>query len=315
MNNKAVVSVVIGVYNGEAALPSTLDSIFSQQNIALECIVVDDGSTDGTLSLLKQRAIIEPRLRILRQEHGGLTKALIHGCAQAKGDFIARQDVGDLSLSGRLYKQYELLSSNMGLAFVACPVQTVGPQGENLGETGFLNHGVTIIESLINPTKNGMSGPHHGSVMFRRSCYEQAGGYRHEFYFAQDLDLWARLIELGKLEFHNEVLYQSRFAPSGVTAFYRPQQVVLRDLIRQTTLLRRNGEPEEQILRKAAAIRPEALRAKSGIDGSAEYFIGSCLYQRGDPAAATYLRKSISANPFNLKAWVKLMGCKMNQLY
>ena len=124
----------MGVRNGGAALPPTLDSVLSQLGVALELIVVDDGSEDDTLNTLDRYAARDPRVRILRRPHAGLTRALIAGCDAARGDLIARQDVGDVSLPGRLDAQVRLLRGAPGAVMVSCATRFLGPRGEVLYE-------------------------------------------------------------------------------------------------------------------------------------------------------------------------------------
>lgn len=298
----------MGVHNGERTLPATISSVLAQRGVALEFIVIDDGSTDDTWSILQQRATEDARLKPYRQPRGGLTKALIAGCARAKGEYVARQDAGDLSLPGRLRKQHDLLASEPRLSFVACQHRAVGPAGEILNALAPEDDGLKIIESLRNAPVSGMQVPRHGSVMFRRDAYERVGGYRADFYFAQDLDLWSRLIEAGDLAFIPEVLYQSCFTPGSISAVYRSQQLLLRELIREATLRRRRGQQENHVLARAAQIRPEDGMRGNSSNADANYFIASCLYSRRDPAATRYLRQTIAENPLHMKAWLKLLG-------
>ena len=83
-------------------LAAMLDSILSQEGVELEFIVVNDGSRDKSGEVLNEYAQGDSRLRIIHQENTGLTRALIRRCDAARGEFIARQDVGDISLPGRL---------------------------------------------------------------------------------------------------------------------------------------------------------------------------------------------------------------------
>ena len=120
MIDKPEVSVVMGVYNGGDSLSRTLESVLSQQGVDLEFIVVNDGSTDNTLSILNDYSEKDNRLRVLDQENSGLTRSLIRGCAEARGEFIARQDAGDISLPGRLRKQLDLIQKNPDVVLVSC---------------------------------------------------------------------------------------------------------------------------------------------------------------------------------------------------
>ena len=114
------ISVVMSVYNGATRLRETVDSVLSQQGVSLEFIIVDDGSTDQSSEILKEYVEADARVDLIRQENRGLTRALITGCAQAKGRYIARQDAGDISLPGRLKKQQDVLESDPTGSFVSC---------------------------------------------------------------------------------------------------------------------------------------------------------------------------------------------------
>ena len=128
------VSVVMSVYNGASTLPATMDSILSQEDVELEFIVVNDGSTDGTGEILEAYARRDSRVRVIHQENTGLTRALIRGCAAASGEFIARQDAGDVSRAGRLATQANVLRTNPNVVMTSCGTQFVGPGGEFLYE-------------------------------------------------------------------------------------------------------------------------------------------------------------------------------------
>ena len=92
----------MSVYNGASNLAATMDSILSQEGVEFEFIVVNDGSTDATGEILDDYARRDNRVRVIHQENTGLTRALIRGCAAASGEFIARQDAGDVSLRGKI---------------------------------------------------------------------------------------------------------------------------------------------------------------------------------------------------------------------
>src|SRR6516225_9750261 len=132
MNGKPEVSVVMSVYNGASDLAVSVDSILSQEGVEFEFIVVNDGSTDQSGQILNEYAQRDSRLRIIHQENAGLTRALIRGCQAVRGEFIARQDAGDISLPNRLQSQATLLREHHNCVLVSCWTDMIGPKGEFL---------------------------------------------------------------------------------------------------------------------------------------------------------------------------------------
>src|SRR5258706_542650 len=126
------ISVVMGVYNGASTLESTLDSILGQTERDFEFIVVDDGSTDATPAILEAYAARDSHIRVIRQENAGLTRALMAGCAAARGVYIARHDAGDLSHPRRFEIQKRALDADAGIVFASCATQFAGPELEPL---------------------------------------------------------------------------------------------------------------------------------------------------------------------------------------
>lgn len=304
-----LVSVVMGVYNAAPTLVASLDSILAQQGVEFEFIVVDDGSTDATAALLAARAVSDPRLRVVRQSNAGLTRALVAGCALARGRYIARQDADDVSLPGRLRAQAQYLEAHEDDVLVGCDYELVGPGGELLR----VHRGATDGASdLLDRHGRAVPGPHHGTVMFRRDAYERVGGYRPAFYFAQDIDLWSRLLEVGGLGYVGEVLCRVSFDPRSITGRHRAAQQRLRQLILEGATARRAGGSDAAYVSQAAALGPQASGAgaspteRTQID--AAYFIGSCLFDRADGRARRYLLRVVRDRPGHWRAWSKLLA-------
>jgi glycosyltransferase involved in cell wall biosynthesis len=167
------VSVVLGVFEGAAVLDETLASIAAQTLGDFECIAVDDGSTDPRVAaLLADWVQRDGRFRVMRQQNQGLTRALIAGCAEARGAFIARIDVGDTMAPERLAAQAAVLERYPDCAFVAVQTQVHGPAWEPLYVNG--GRGPWPVPGWILHAERdaGFRGgiPHHGSVMMRRSA-------------------------------------------------------------------------------------------------------------------------------------------------
>lgn len=309
MKQQPDVSVVMGVYNGASELVASIESILAQRDVDLELIVVDDGSTDESPALLQAISQQDQRLRVYRQDNQGLTTALIVGCRLAKGQYIARQDVGDISHPSRLARQASMLDASATRVLVFCAYDLLGPNDEILAENCLSGAADDISKNLQALNAATLAGPHHGTVMFRKEAYERVGGYRSAFYFAQDLDLWVRLITVGDIVGLPETLCQLRFGYASLSARHAAKQRQLRHLIAQAEQHRRRGIPQDDILAEAASIRPSTGPApKPGVERArTAYFLGSNLRQRGDhPAANRYFYEAVRSHPLHIKAWLKL---------
>jgi glycosyltransferase involved in cell wall biosynthesis len=301
------VSVVMSVFNGGGDLEATVRSVLEQQGCEFEFIVIDDGSKDSSPALLDQMASADSRLRIIHQQNQGLTRSLIAGCSLARAPLIARQDCGDLSYPGRLARLSACMRASPQLAFVASACRHVGPHGEFLGTVSPQDNNETLQQILLTGDPATLYGPHHGTVMFRRSAYEKVGGYRPAFYFAQDLDLWTRLASVGGIDYLSEVLYEIKFTYGSITARQVSRQRALRDLIAEATRRRRLGEADVEILERAGAIRPSAALPSSQDDADINYFLGSCLAESDPLASRRYFMSAIRERPMMMKAWAKLL--------
>lgn len=294
----------MSVYNGAASLEVTLSSVLAQAGCDFEFIVIDDGSSDDTASMLDERAARDPRLRIVHQENAGLTRALIRGCDLARGEFVARQDAGDVSLPGRLAEQMAVLRAHPQAVMTACAVQFLGPRSEPLYE---VRRPMQELDTgLRQSSLSTVSGPpHHGATMFRRHSYVRAGGYRAPFVVAQDLDLWLRLAEEGQCLGTDQVLYRARLEAGSISSRRRDEQFQMARLALACKLNRESSGSDERTLagsdpsfvQKGNVTRTERARF--------HYFIGSCIRQRDKPSARAYYRAALKENPLHLKALVQ----------
>jgi glycosyltransferase involved in cell wall biosynthesis len=298
-----VVSVVTSVYNGGRYLVPSLASVLDQEGVEFEIVVVNDGSTDHTAAALDELARRHPRLRVLHQPNRGLTAALVRGCAQARGAYIARHDADDLSLPGRLARQAALLDARADLALVSGWTRAIGPQGELLFETRKAPDHREATRRLV---EDG-DGTYHGSVMFRADAYRRVGGYRPAFRFAQDWDLWLRLTEVGDIGYVPAFVYAFRFSDGSLSASRRGQQLRLLDVARRGRAARANGDPEEPLLEEAARISAEAATKGAVARGESSYFIGKCLLDRRDRRAVPYLARSVREWPWRWRPWSALV--------
>ncbi len=295
IEQRPLISVVMGVRNGATCLEATLASLCEGQDLDLEIVVINDGSTDATASLLDSWASREPRLKVLHRQGRGLTRALIEGCELARGEFIARQDAGDRSLPGRLQRQLDALKQDPGASLCSTHVRLVVEEGVT----------AAVNELPEEALADGLTGPAiHGSVMMRRQAYEQAGGYRAAFYYAQDLDLWSRMVEAGSHRVVPEVLYEATISPGSISGSRRREQEAFHALIVGASQARRTGSSEAPWLERAE--RLSALCRQAGRNRRSEargaYFIAACLEAEHPLLARRYLDQALALDPLHLRA-------------
>jgi glycosyltransferase involved in cell wall biosynthesis len=301
------VSVVMSVRDDLQRLPVAVASILSQDFRELELIVVDDGSRDGSGELLDRLAAEDPRLRVLHRENRGLTQALVEGCELARGEFIARQDSDDRSRPGRIAAQVAALDRDARVGFVSCTTAYVGPQGEALLEISRPADPQAATQELL----HGRKGPGaHGSVMFRRSLYQDVGGYRPAFRYAQDSDLWLRMAEKAMFACVPEVLYEHRKEVSSTSGAHRPAQKRFGELGHLCRQARAQGTPETPYLEEAARLSAQVATSPGREDraaaAAAAYLLGSQLLRNGNPRARQYLWQAVRLYPWHWRAWLRL---------
>ncbi len=305
----------MAVYNAAETLEETLDSVVAQEGVDLECIVVDDGSTDSTGQLLRAYGAKDGRFKILEQDNQGLTRSLMRGCAEARGTFIARQDAGDVSLPGRLLRQAEVLTRYPECSFVSAYTEFCSPHWDFL----WLGHGApdrSVPANIITDRpEQGLAGdiPHHGSVMFRRKSYEAVGGYRNQFYYGQDWDLWYRLARVGRFYVVPELLYRARIFPNGISMAGQQLQRQCAACSLGAFAARQRGLSEKNWLDRAEKYRP----AKENADvlskrwtNSQEpglYFIGEALRRTNNSACRDYFGKAIRENPWKIRSYIRML--------
>lgn len=301
------VSVVMGIWNARETAARAIESILSQTFADFEFVIVDDGSDDGSGALLGEFARRDKRIRLLRQENAGLTRALVNGCAGARGEWIARQDADDWSESGRLEKCLALAEATPGCAMISSWADYHGPVGELLEEVRRPANPDEATDGLLH---RQMGPPAHGSVMFRRDAYEKAGGYRPEFYFGQDSDLWMRMAQCGEIAYVQEALYHYTLSPSAISGRFSDVQRRFGDLGQLCHAARLRGESEAPFLGELAVLTAATrLKKTSGsriARAGSNYRIGVQLSRRGDPAAAHYFREAIRLQPLHWRAFVRL---------
>lgn len=180
------ISVVISAYNEAERIARSVESILTQSWENFELIVINDGSTDMTLPILKSYK--DPRLRIISQQNKGLYPALNRGLSLATGHFIARQDADDYSKPNRLENQVDFLEANPDVALVGTAYQAFDVDGKQLFKRHFPLNDADIRRDFAKYIPFC-----HSSVMIRRRALEVVGPYREDLDHFVDWELWIRI--------------------------------------------------------------------------------------------------------------------------
>ena len=230
------------VHNGEKYLQEAIESILGQTEQDFEFIIVNDGSTDLTKSILVEVEKREKRIIVLNTEiNQGLTIALNLGLARAKGKYIARMDADDLAFPDRFSKQFQYLETHPDFVVVGSRVLLIDPQGLPICPfSQKTTHEEIDLEHLAG---NG-GAICHPSTMIRKRALTSIGGYRPEMKDASDLDLFLRLAEVGKIGNLSETLLKWRMHFDSVGHTGREEQIKCAMMAIQDTWRRRGLPPE-----------------------------------------------------------------------
>lgn len=208
------ITVLMPVYNGERYLAEAVRSILGQTFGDFEFLIIDDGSTDGSLAILRDFAEGEPRIRIISRPNTGIVGALNEGLALARGELIARMDADDIAVPWRFDRQLAYLDANPGCVLVGSRVTIIDPAGRPLTVMGDALTHDEIVGGFL--TNRGQL-IYHPAVMFRKGVVVEIGAYRDLFDEAEDLDLFLRLAEVGRVVNLEEPLlrYREHMAKAG----------------------------------------------------------------------------------------------------
>ncbi|MBF0196091.1 MAG: glycosyltransferase family 2 protein [Planctomycetes bacterium] len=213
MNSTPRVSLIMAVYNGEKHLEASIDSLLGQSYGDFEVIIVNDGSHDKTPEILKKYLQQDKRIIIIHNENNlGLTPSLTKATAQAKGEYLARLDCGDLAHETRLEKQIRILDKNPECVMCATQVHKIDHQNQIIRtQKAYMKKSFSKeILLFANPFV-------HSTVVMRKEAYLKAGGYDDYFQCSQDHNLWTRLIFTGSFQLIDEVLVDSRQDTDGIS--------------------------------------------------------------------------------------------------
>ena len=219
MSKTPLISVVMSVYNSEKYLTEAIESILNQTYENFEFIIVNDGSTDNSLEIIKEYIRQDERIVLIDRENKGLPYSLNEGINIAKGKYIARMDADDISLPERFEKQIEYMKKN---ELDSCG-SYIKVFSENSNKTIVRKN--PINHKDIKFTLLFFSCLAHPTVMFKKVVFDKVQ-YHIDYKVAQDYQLWVEISMAGfKIGNIPEVLlnYREHEAQASIEKFKRQQ--------------------------------------------------------------------------------------------
>jgi glycosyltransferase involved in cell wall biosynthesis len=196
------VSIVMPVYNGMPYLREAVQSLLDQSFTNWQCVVVNDGSTDGTRDFLA--SIRDGRFQVLGQENAGISAAVNHGLAHCEGRYVARMDADDVALATRLAEQVAFLDAHPEVALLGAQVAPLGACG-----AGSSLRLPTAHEQIMSALMAGRHAMAHSSIMIRADVLRAASGY-WALPYGEEYDLMLRIGEVANLANLDRVLLHYR---------------------------------------------------------------------------------------------------------
>ena len=244
------VSVVMTTYNGARFLGEAIESILSQSYTDLELIVVDDGSTDSSASVIRSFCVRDSRARgIFLKENLGIPKAANRGLRFARGEYVARMDSDDLCHPDRLRQQVCHLDKHKSVHVVGCHYRAIDEAGAfcsaEYAKRFMLP--IPIVFGRHRVAENILRFGYpvlHATIVCRRSTFLSVDGYREFLPMSEDDDLYSRIMSLhGRvLDSLPEKLYYYRHYGSSTTQrFSYPLRMLMVHCLSLSLEFRRRG--------------------------------------------------------------------------
>lgn len=221
--NNPTVSVIMPVFNAETYLEQAIISILEQSYTDFEFIIIDDGSSDNSLSIINKIADSDNRVKFISRPNKGLIFTLNEAINLSVGDYIARMDADDISAPQRFEKQVSFLDAHPDYAAVGVLSILIDSDGDEIAAFGNWVEHDDIDKAHIRGHGGAII---HPSSMIRAEVLRKVGNYREGFKSAEDIDLWLRVAEVGKLANIDERLFYYRQHLDSVGHKQRTEQIL-----------------------------------------------------------------------------------------
>lgn len=298
--NKPFYSIVIPAYNASGFIKYALNSVKDQAYCDYEVIVINDGSNDTTLQVIKDYFMEFPNIKhkIINQENKGIGSARNRGIEKAEGEFVAFLDADDRWHKGKLLKIKNYLKCNPDVDLICHDEYRVG-NGEIQGRNKFGPY-KTYKDLLFGGNCISTS-----ATVVRKDKLFEAGLFSENMDFngVEDYDLWLRLSRISKVAYYHEILSEYYIHSEGITSNVKKHIKNVLNVLNYHF----NQWPKKSIYYKYMMRKRKA---------EVMQVAGKCFIKTGDfDLAQIYLSKSFILNPLCLKTLIALVVYGLNKLF
>ena len=207
------ITVLMPVYNGAEYIREAIDSVLGQTFENFELLIIDDGSSDNSIDIIKSYS--DPRIILIKNNYNiGLVKTLNKGLDNAKGEFIARIDQDDVCYPERLERQLDFIRNNPEIILLGSGCMEIDKDGNEIAVHQYPSNHRKLFADLL---KLKAFFP-HSSAFFNKCVVTELGGYNFNLNGAEDCDLWLRIASVGKIACFPEPLIKLRKHSTSMTA-------------------------------------------------------------------------------------------------
>lgn len=219
------ISIIIPVYNGEKTIKQTIESVLNQTFKDIEIIVINDGSTDTTVDIVK--SIADSRLQIFSYENAGLAATRNRGIRKAKGEFISFLDADDLWTPDKLEDQYKALKANPQAGVAYSWTNYIDHSGNLVRAGRRVKFTGWVYEQMLigNFLENG-SNP-----LIRSQILKEVGDFDESLSAAEDWDMWLRLCATHKFACVEKPQVLYRVSPNSMSTKLKKQEAACLQVI------------------------------------------------------------------------------------
>lgn len=242
MEPRPTLSVLMPVFNGRDYLRPAIDSILAQTFTDFELIIVNDGSTDDTETIIKEYH--DPRIVALTQKNQGVARSLNNGLDVARGKYVRRHDADDISTPDSFQIQVDFLETHPEYVMVCNQEAFMTAIGKiawkyRVPNSNFFRDRAMVDLDFSHFNIHSSSPVVHGTACYRRQEVISIGKYRTEFTVSEDNDLWLRLLEKYKIAVLNKCTYFMRLHGASATQRHSGKIQHFRQLLIEYSLQRR----------------------------------------------------------------------------